>query len=146
VRENVADKRCENGHFIDESWDLCPYCPAENAESDIPIRERVGEQRLLLRRRLFEDEVLRLPLLRRRPDPDAQSGISRRAEPLLDRAQAAVAAVAAAARNDRRPSVTARLVVEDELPEDFVSSVIRVSPQKVVSVSTGKTWNGATIT
>jgi hypothetical protein len=37
VRENVADKRCENGHFIDESWDLCPYCPAENAESDIPI-------------------------------------------------------------------------------------------------------------
>jgi hypothetical protein len=33
----VADKRCENGHFIDESWDLCPYCPAENAESDMPI-------------------------------------------------------------------------------------------------------------
>ena len=33
----MADKRCENGHFIDESWDLCPYCPAENAESDIPI-------------------------------------------------------------------------------------------------------------
>ena len=34
---NVADKRCENGHFIDESWDLCPYCPAENAESDVPV-------------------------------------------------------------------------------------------------------------
>jgi len=34
----VADKRCENGHFIDESWDLCPYCPAEDAEADkIPI-------------------------------------------------------------------------------------------------------------
>ena len=34
----VADKRCENGHFIDESWDLCPYCPAEDAESEkIPI-------------------------------------------------------------------------------------------------------------
>jgi predicted component of type VI protein secretion system len=33
----VADKRCENGHFIDESWDLCPYCPADAAESDIPI-------------------------------------------------------------------------------------------------------------
>jgi FHA domain len=33
----VADKRCENGHFIDESWDLCPYCPAENAESDVPV-------------------------------------------------------------------------------------------------------------
>jgi hypothetical protein len=33
----VADKRCENGHFIDESWDLCPYCPAEGNESDIPV-------------------------------------------------------------------------------------------------------------
>ena len=34
----MADKRCENGHFIDESWDLCPYCPAEDAEADkIPI-------------------------------------------------------------------------------------------------------------
>jgi hypothetical protein len=36
-QSNVADKRCENGHFIDESWDLCPYCPAENAESDVPV-------------------------------------------------------------------------------------------------------------
>lgn len=34
---NVADKRCDNGHFIDESWDLCPYCPAEAAEAEIPI-------------------------------------------------------------------------------------------------------------
>jgi FHA domain len=33
----VADKRCENGHFIDESWDLCPYCPADSAEAEIPI-------------------------------------------------------------------------------------------------------------
>jgi len=33
----VADKRCENGHFIDESWDLCPYCPAENDEPEIPV-------------------------------------------------------------------------------------------------------------
>ena len=34
----VADKRCENGHFIDESWDLCPYCPAEDGEGEkIPI-------------------------------------------------------------------------------------------------------------
>jgi hypothetical protein len=37
VREIVADKRCENGHFIDESWDLCPYCPADKAEQEIPI-------------------------------------------------------------------------------------------------------------
>jgi hypothetical protein len=33
----VADKRCENGHFIDESWDLCPYCPADSGEAQIPI-------------------------------------------------------------------------------------------------------------
>lgn len=28
----VADKRCDNGHFIDESWDLCPYCSAEGQQ------------------------------------------------------------------------------------------------------------------
>jgi hypothetical protein len=33
----VADKRCENGHFIDESWDLCPYCPAESKDAEVPI-------------------------------------------------------------------------------------------------------------
>ena len=33
----MADKRCENGHFIDESWDLCPYCPADEADDKIPI-------------------------------------------------------------------------------------------------------------
>ena len=35
--QTVADKRCENGHFIDESWDLCPYCPAESGEQQVPI-------------------------------------------------------------------------------------------------------------
>ncbi|HUP48509.1 MAG TPA: FHA domain-containing protein [Thermoanaerobaculia bacterium] len=34
----VADKRCENGHFIDEAWDICPYCPAEPlSEPELPI-------------------------------------------------------------------------------------------------------------
>ena len=33
----MADKRCENGHFIDESWDLCPYCPQEESDPDIPV-------------------------------------------------------------------------------------------------------------
>jgi FHA domain len=33
----VADKRCENGHFIDESWDLCPYCPVDEDEPEMPI-------------------------------------------------------------------------------------------------------------
>jgi hypothetical protein len=34
---NVADKRCENGHFIDESWDICPYCPQDASEPEIPV-------------------------------------------------------------------------------------------------------------
>ena len=33
----MADKRCENGHFIDESWDLCPYCPVDENEAEMPI-------------------------------------------------------------------------------------------------------------
>lgn len=33
----MADKRCENGHFIDESWDLCPYCPAPGADPEIAV-------------------------------------------------------------------------------------------------------------
>lgn len=32
----MADKRCENGHFIDETWDICPYCPQE-AESEVAV-------------------------------------------------------------------------------------------------------------
>ncbi|PYQ30541.1 MAG: hypothetical protein DMF56_06950 [Acidobacteria bacterium] len=34
---SVADKRCENGHFIDESWDICPYCPQETSEPEIAV-------------------------------------------------------------------------------------------------------------
>ena len=34
----MADKRCDNGHFIDESWDLCPYCPADEEEAaEVPV-------------------------------------------------------------------------------------------------------------
>lgn len=33
----MADKRCENGHFIDESWDICPYCPQEVNEPEIAV-------------------------------------------------------------------------------------------------------------
>jgi hypothetical protein len=40
----VADKRCENGHFIDEAWDLCPYCPQDESEPEIPVvRPRAPE-------------------------------------------------------------------------------------------------------
>ena len=33
----MADKRCDNGHFIDESWDICPYCPVDSSEPDVPV-------------------------------------------------------------------------------------------------------------
>jgi hypothetical protein len=33
----VADKRCDNGHFIDETWDICPYCPPEKGDADIAV-------------------------------------------------------------------------------------------------------------
>lgn len=33
----MADKRCDNGHFIDEAWDLCPYCPQDEGEPEIPV-------------------------------------------------------------------------------------------------------------
>lgn len=38
MRREVADKRCENGHFIDETWDLCPYCPQEKPKiAEMPV-------------------------------------------------------------------------------------------------------------
>ena len=33
----MPDKRCENGHFIDESWDICPYCPQDASDPAIPV-------------------------------------------------------------------------------------------------------------
>jgi len=46
VRGSVADKRCDNGHFIDETWDICPYCPQEASEPEIAVVRptRVPEQ------------------------------------------------------------------------------------------------------
>lgn len=35
----MPDKRCRNGHFIDESWDICPYCPADAMhQTEAPTR------------------------------------------------------------------------------------------------------------
>ncbi len=40
----MADKRCDNGHFIDESWDICPYCPQDASEPELPVvRPRAAE-------------------------------------------------------------------------------------------------------
>jgi hypothetical protein len=60
----VADKRCENGHFIDESWDLCPYCPADSGEAAIPI----------VRPSRFGGKEKREP--RPAPDPEARRPVA----------------------------------------------------------------------
>lgn len=33
----MPEKRCENGHVIDASWDLCPYCPPERKRGDVAV-------------------------------------------------------------------------------------------------------------
>jgi hypothetical protein len=34
----VADKRCSNGHLIDATWDICPYCPPDRAADVAVVR------------------------------------------------------------------------------------------------------------
>lgn len=41
--EPVAEKRCRNGHLIDVSWDLCPYCPPEAGEISV-VRPRGADE------------------------------------------------------------------------------------------------------
>ena len=41
----MADKRCTNGHFIDETWDLCPYCPPEQQEKSVKVEVEVVRPR-----------------------------------------------------------------------------------------------------
>lgn len=36
----MPDKQCENGHLIDESWDLCPYCPQMARDQLSVVRPR----------------------------------------------------------------------------------------------------------
>lgn len=38
----MADKRCKNGHFIDEAWDICPYCPPEKSAAAEPAAPRTA--------------------------------------------------------------------------------------------------------
>src|SRR5256885_1357440 len=74
MRANVADKRCENGHFIDESWDLCPYCPAdESAESEIPV---------VRPSRFTSPQTEPRPATQAGPRPGTQGGDARRPVPV----------------------------------------------------------------
>lgn len=41
----MPEKRCANGHLIEASWDLCPYCPSDRSTGEIPVvRPRPAEE------------------------------------------------------------------------------------------------------
>lgn len=46
----MADKRCKNGHFIDEAWDICPYCPPEKSAPAEHPAPRVSRPEPVIRR------------------------------------------------------------------------------------------------
>jgi len=97
----VADKRCENGHFIDESWDLCPYCPPVARTGDIPVirprrvddeyRQHKTEDDSARRRALSDSQKERLLRAVDPPAPDSLDGVQRTvAAPKMDPAAAVV--------------------------------------------------------
>ncbi|MFP5245797.1 MAG: FHA domain-containing protein [Thermoanaerobaculia bacterium] len=62
----MADKRCDNGHFIDESWDICPYCPQDMSEPEIPV----------VRPRAVEASPAAAPRPLPRPSPDRGGAVA----------------------------------------------------------------------
>jgi hypothetical protein len=71
----VADKRCDNGHFIDESWDICPYCPNDAAEPEIPVvRPRAVEAAPAPSTASAVREPAVRPITAARPSPMAAAG------------------------------------------------------------------------
>lgn len=70
----MADKRCDNGHYIDESWDICPYCPpgTRSSNSEIPvIRPRRPNTDEFAQRRPEDDSAKRRMLQERLRAVDA---------------------------------------------------------------------------
>lgn len=57
----MPDKQCENGHFIDETWDLCPYCPPP------PPKEIPAPARSATRAIEIPAEPRQIPLVRSQP-------------------------------------------------------------------------------
>lgn len=73
----MADKRCENGHFIDENWDICPYCPPRPRESYVARPSRpsdAGRSRVDGNLASVEDRSIRQA--ERRPDPPIQRTVA----------------------------------------------------------------------
>ena len=74
MRVNVADKRCDNGHFIDEAWDICPYCPNDAAEAEIPVvRPRAVEAAVAPAPASMREPAVR-PITASRPAPVPSPG------------------------------------------------------------------------
>jgi len=94
---DVAEKRCENGHFIDESWDICPYCPPDSGPA--------GDLQVVKPRR-GDDEP---PAPRREPDRYARRGSGGSEPP--ERPVAAPPHTVAASRLELESAQTLRYVV-----------------------------------
>lgn len=72
----MADKRCDNGHFIDENWDICPYCPPRARESYVSRPSRPSEPGRRRPDEHVEDRSLRPVPAERRPDSPVQRTIA----------------------------------------------------------------------
>lgn len=84
MRVIVADKRCDNGHFIDESWDICPYCPNDAAEPEIPvIRPRAVEAAPGAATSAVREPAVR-PITASRPSPAISGGPALQVAPSPD--------------------------------------------------------------
>ena len=73
MRVIVADKRCDNGHFIDESWDICPYCPNDAAEPEIPVVRPRAVEAAPSPAAAVREPALR-PITAARPAPSISAG------------------------------------------------------------------------
>lgn len=76
----MADKRCNNGHFIDETWDICPYCPPDEAAPEIPVSRgpRTAESPRLA-------EVPRTTVAPSSPPPSRRDPVTSADAPPMDR-------------------------------------------------------------
>ncbi len=132
----MADKRCDNGHFIDESWDICPYCPQDVSEPKIPVvRPRALEA--------VPSQAISSPA------SSSQASSSQAAAAPASAAAVASPAAAAAARHEDSAAFRARVPREGSgasaavLPIDRTVAASKVEMQKRYVVGWLVGLNGA---
>ena len=78
----MADKRCDNGHFIDEAWDICPYCPTDASEPQIPVVRPREVPRAVEVSTTFDAPPLPPPPARRPTAPGASAAATLQPPPM----------------------------------------------------------------